>query len=265
MNKLFVISISVLLLFSCSDNQSINNSNVVLNQKPTVKKDTIKHKEDEVIVKKNLIQNNIFNKIDSVFSIPLSVDSTFITNIIDLNNQVDTSTLSANEVRFLTEHLFDSTPDTYLISYLKDFYNLDSLIQNNTYNKYVDELDIGMMKFCRAYINGQIELSNDTTIVLWSLTYSTFEACPFTFGTKILATLFINDNKKNCIQIGELSGGGDAPMYWETNMFSKIESQQIHTDFESFAAEMTETNDDIYLEQNDTAYQIKITNNGFQF
>ena len=261
-NNALIFSLLIIVL-SCSESKKDDKIEVI--KQTVAKKDSIKN---QTIVQKdtiNPIQLSVFNKIDTLFSLPFSIDSIFI-DIVQTNNyKIDTSTLSTDEVIFLTTSLKDDLPNSNLDIYLKDFYKLDSLIKENKYDEYIEQIDIGMMMYCNAYITGELNLSDTTKIVLWSLSFSTYEACPFSYGTIILGTLFYKNNLTNTIQLGEATGGGDAPIYWETLVYSSIENQQIKTQYTSYVAEMVDENNNDYIEYKDTTYQIKITNNGFQF
>jgi len=246
------------LFLSCNSSKEKIESKVTIKQ-PKIQVDSVETNLKEII---NPVQTGIYDKVNTTFLAPFSIDSIFIDMVH--NNDIDPSTLNRDEVLFLSKSITTFLPDTYLNEYLNDFFRLDSLITNKKYNEYIDQLDIGMIKTCNAYINGQLIVSDDINIILWSLNYSTYEACPYTSGTKILGTLFYNETYKNTIQLGESSGGGDAPMYWETNVYSIINTQQMNTHLISFVAEADDEIDDDYIEYIDTSFQINISNSGFE-
>lgn len=248
------------LFLSCNSSKEKTESKVTIKQ-PKIQVDSVETNLKEII---NPVQTGIYDKIDTNFLAPFPIDSIFIDMVHNNDKNIDTSTLNRDEVLFLSKSTTTFLPDTYLNEYLNDFFRLDSLITNKKYDEYIGQLDIGMIKTCNAYINGQLIVSDDINIILWSLNYSTYEACPYTSGTKILGTLFYNGTNKNTIQLGESSGGGDAPMYWETNVYSIINTKQIITHLKSFVAEADEEIDDDYIEYLDTSFQINILNSGFE-
>jgi hypothetical protein len=258
--KVFLFG-AVTLLFSFNNSINKIDAKVIIFTEPITQEDTIEIISEEII---NPIQSSIYNKVDTTFFAPFSVDSIFIGMVQNNDNNIDSSTLTRGEVLFLTTSINDYLPNTYLSEYFNHFNKLDSLIINNKYNEYIDQLDIGMIKICNAYINGQLKLSTDLKMILWSLNYSTYEACPYTSGTKIIGTLFYNENITNTIQIGEISGGGDAPMYWDTEIYSLINKQQMTTHLIYIVGEMEEEDNGDYIEFKDTTYHINISNSGFE-
>ena len=75
------------------------------------------------------------------------------------------------------------------------------------------QLDIGQTKESSAWVYDTLSYATGKLIV-WGITYSSYEACPSFAGKKIFITTISNEDKpQNTIQLMEVSGAADAPVY----------------------------------------------------
>ena len=103
----------------------------------------------------------------------------------------------------------------YTEGYIYEVLRLNHLKQMEQYVDYVEHLDLAQLKDANANIIGKIE-RNDSSFILWSIDYSSYEACPFYSGTEIYCSMIHEGIVKKCLKLGEYHSGGDAPVYGET-------------------------------------------------
>ena len=138
----------------------------------------------------------IIGKSDTTYSLPAAVDTNFVHNI-GFFERSDESAMSYLNGQYLTEQLLESSPTFNGEYYIKIFCELDSLKSVGAYEEYVRNLDIGMMQVADAFVEGIIQLDDQKQILLWSINYSTYEACPFASGAAVYGTLLDNYEVKN--------------------------------------------------------------------
>jgi hypothetical protein len=96
---------------------------------------------------------------------------------------------------------------------LNDFLKIDSLKTAGKYKEYVEHLDIGQTKESSAWIYDTLSDVSGKVIV-WGITYSSYEACPSFSGKNIFITTISQDDKyQNTIKLLEISGFADPPVY----------------------------------------------------
>jgi len=195
-------------------------------------------------------------------NIPFVIDSIYIEDYVTYESD-DPDNLTSEEVKYLTPDFLKNEPTEYSNYTVKTFYRLDSMKNNNTYDDYVNSLDIGMMKDIDAYLCDKIIVNDSTFILLWAISYGSYEACPYSSGTVIFGTYVLNNSVKNVAVVGESSGGGDPPVWGDTFISSEITEEGISCDkIDRFGEEDYETGEEIVEETNNT-FLINFSSEGF--
>ena len=121
--------------------------------------------------------------------------------------------LNSKAVKQLSSPLSDAVFNRSILYHLNDFYQIDSIKSMGNYATYRNSLDIGMTAQSQVQLVGKVALEENFEAFIWALDYHTFEACPYSYGTYVLATLVRKGAFVSCSLIGELSGGGDPPVF----------------------------------------------------
>lgn len=236
--KNYLYLIATIFFFSCSNEKN-------------------KEKEQAVIIDTlavEVVEMNLpFNDADfKKFELPFTIDTLFIQKV-DTNKRISYQQVRALGVNFLKSELGDG------LSYdFNNFCEIDSLKQIGKYVDYVNHLDIGMTKSCIAYRLGFIDLSNNNKLFIWGIDASSYEACPYFSGTKIIATFINSEKEVTHFTIAEISNGGDPPSTGSDLLTSKINTDgKIDLDQLSIS-------DDIDIpgeETTHTTFQLKVEEN----
>jgi hypothetical protein len=102
----------------------------------------------------------------------------------------------------------------------EDFYYVGELIKLNkmkakgTYKKYVESLDLAMLKDATARAIGYTE-SGDSAVFIWCVQYSSYEACPYYAGTDFFISLIQNGKVIKTLRSGKYLSAGDPPSSME--------------------------------------------------
>lgn len=263
LNSVFIAL--TILLFSCSESNSPATEIGKTESKKTTLDTVISQLEvvEQIDSTINIDFNMLIAKVDNdtIYHVPFHLDSLYMTSLTEINE----STLTNAEVQYLSANLIDNTPTNWASNSINSFIEIDSMKLMGTYEDYVDNLDIGMMKESDANILQKVVIDENNYILLWSITYSTYEACPYASGTDVFGTYFKNQNAINTAALGEDSGGGDAPYWGSTFTTSQINSTFIVTKKhdESGGENIDETGEDI-IDITDEMFKIEITESGFE-
>lgn len=226
--------------------------------------DTIQEETAPPIVIDDHLQA-ILDKSDSVYKAPFWVDTNFVL-AMDFESRSEQSALNYENGHYLADNYLANHP-TEMASYtLRSFYEIDSLKAQGEYEDYVSSLDIGMMQHADAYTEGLLELDESNSLLLWSLTFGSYEACPYYSGTLVFGTLLNNYEVKNTVLLAEMSGGGDPPYWGDTGISSYVTSSSITTSTidRSGGEEYNEETGEDVVEVTTAEYQIKITESGLE-
>lgn len=137
--------------------------------------------------------------------LPIRIDSSFISSI-DSSKRI-----SYLQLRSLNARLLSLSEENSLSHHIESFCQIDSIKSAGTYEAYLSNLDIGMMKNSIAFQLGQFEFEGQGNLFLWGISYGSFEACPSSSGYVVIAT-FTNKEQKNFhFLIGERSWWADPP------------------------------------------------------
>ena len=223
-NSILVISFSF-LLFSCGPNQSKEIK--IVDSIVTAVTDSISVDTTPKIQIAELLGGDTIIPNDKSL-ILFQFDS----KLIDKNKKV----LSAKEVRkrFLP---IDSTCEMEAAYTLKRLFELDSMKRAGATSFGSEGQTIEVL----ARVIDTLTISPNYISVVWTMTYHTYEACPYSAGTYYMLTTYEKTGKLISTQLMGLSiGGGDAPY-----SFSQGENGYLYTDgsFKSNRADTTEDGD----------------------
>lgn len=240
MKNLFYF-ISAFVLLSCSgetENTTEQNSaekEVVLKNDTTIQEVVPLYYSDTLKTMFGKAQHSDFTleELDSLF-------------IASLEKEEETFFLSGDEVSILQEKLVESPCTEFNTYQINEFLKMDSLNESGELEEYLSSLDIGMMARIDAGAIQLISLNDSSDIFLWFLDYNTFEACPYASGTAVYGSLFVNKEFRNTAVLGDISGGGDPPVWGRTLITSIIQGQEIKI------VEIEEYGDEYYDEEKET-------------
>lgn len=181
------------------------------------------------------------------------MDSAFVVNL----EPYDTLEYTAIHLLFQNE-IKDSSE--YSSSWmLQSVIQLDSLKANGGYADYLANIDIGMIARSQIYLVGEIKINKSFDGIIWGVTYSTFEACPYGYGSFLFLSVVDADNMvRRCIKVAEYSGGGDPPVYGWTKRESiwDKDKKSIITNTIDLQGEMTDEEDIIEKSEKELMYAV---------
>jgi hypothetical protein len=231
---IYLISLT-LIASSCTGE---NDSNGADNDNPISDIDTMTIEEPEPIP---LVLQTFPEELSNLSSSFDTLQFPFTLKHEVLDKHESKGEFSSKQLEFLSQNYTDKAVESY--AYLNDALKMYERKQKGTYQTYVDNLDLAQLKDATAHPYGQLNL--DTAIVLlWTVNYSSFEACPFYTGKDLYASVIQNDSVQTTVYLGNESSGGDPPMFAET--FMNLEITKL--------LEMTrETTENVY--EDETLYE----------
>lgn len=260
MKRYLVLGILLTLLAGCDSSENIDNEDVVNSGAVGLVDSTT---TDEVIVEINDHLQTILNKSSANYDLPLQMDTNFVMEI-DFEAKAEQQALNFENVRYLTKNLIENDPTEAATYIINSFLSIDSLKAEGEYEEYVNSLDLGMMKESQAFAEGIIAVSGKNNILLWSLDYSTYEACPYASGALVFGTFLENYEVVNTVLLAEVSGGADAPFWWETRVSSVIRSTDIKTIRIERSGGDEDKNGKEIIEKTEDHYTVEIMEEGFE-
>ncbi|MBD3639091.1 MAG: hypothetical protein HUJ25_17180 [Crocinitomicaceae bacterium] len=156
---------------------------------------------------------------------PVAIDSVFISEYT--NSEGEGYNLTGAEVKYLSKYTVENTPTNMTSHFISTFIYLDSIITAGGWDDYESSLDLGMARYSTANAIGRINFGGGNFLLLWTTDYATYEACPYGYGTCVFGTFFMDDAALNTTLLGEISGGGDPPMWGAKLVTSKITQDEI--------------------------------------
>jgi hypothetical protein len=201
MNKL-ILPLLIVLLSSCGGNENENK-----NTKGTVT-DTSLVKNDDTVVYYPLSDEvkQLVALFDSVHSFPYHFDTTLI------NGANKKDSLGTSHIKLLAFKWNDHALNNDLDYTLKQFYSIDSVKAKGAYEEWCKTLDIGNTKFANAYAINRIYINPETFLLVWALSTSSYEACPYFSGTSIYVTPVFKGQLQPCMYVAESMSAGDPPV-----------------------------------------------------
>ncbi len=257
-----ILALSIILASCGSGEQQDSAENNLTEEIDTTSVDTTLLEDTLTETKIEINLNDLLAKFTSSYNLPYSLDSAEIENQIEEESE---SNLTNIEVQYLSQEMVDNKPTSWAGYSIQTFIDLDSLKIKGEYEEYLENIDIAMMQEASANSLCQLNVSEESYILMWTVSYSTYEACPYSSGDVIFGTLMVNDEPTNTLLLGEDSGGGDAPYWGSTFVTSEINSSSIKTLMheESGGDEYDEENDEEVVEVTEASYDVTITAEGF--
>lgn len=262
-NRKFLGLIFFTLLLSCGegDSEIVESTPIettTLDTTSNVDLDTAEVIEEKVQIDVTTLLRKLNN--DTVYQLPFTLDSNYMESIGEENE-----ILTNLEVQYLSSDLINNQITEWSSYDIKSFIDIDSMRLMGTYEEYVDNIDIGMMQESDAYLLHKISVDANSFILLWSISYSTYEACPYASGTVVFGTYFNNNMALNTAVLGEDSGGGDAPYWGSTFITSQITSDHILTNkHEESGGDMDEETGEDIVDVIDKEFEVKLSQLGFE-
>jgi len=206
MKTIFIFHIvAVFFLISCNSNTQ-NNS---------IKTDSIADTLSNVV---NIDTTGNLAKF-TAGTLPYTVDSIALTD----EHLLEEKLLTSNFVLSVLKNQLKEVNGNSSEYILKDFLHIDSCLQKMTEEEFNNTLDIGMMKTVKLYAENFYDLANGNKAYTWFMKYSTYEACPYGAGTVLIYTVLGKSGELiSSLVVGETSGGGDAPYFSSTELYSVI-------------------------------------------
>jgi len=225
MKKLFISFFIVCGILSC-DNSTITIDASL--DKPTKQESG---SDDAVSTSKDLdtlkaMPDDLIGRVNNTLDVPYVLDHKKIEALGQSDNE-----LSQQEVVLLTEHLVENEDFGFIKYRIESYFEVQKIIDSIGEDAYMEDIDLGMTQNCDAYVNKKVNLTENRSLLIWSLDYSTYEACPYYAGTYVLATLCVDGKVSHTVFVGESSGGGDAPVWSSIEMSSTITQETIDVVF----------------------------------
>lgn len=240
MNKSLYLLIFAILFYNCSNKTSETSTTKSASS------------SDSIIIEDTFSIHPEIKKILPLFteisSLPLKIDSVFLHKI----NKFDSLTWQQIDVfatTFFKHQLNDGAKWD-----IQTHRMIDSLKQVGKYTDYVNNLDIGMTKYCKAFAINRIPIDTKTFLLIWAIQSSSYEACPYSAETACYMSVIYKGNCVASCLLGDELSAGDPPV----SMFRLIESEIL---------EGAKINMHLYEENDEDmdAPQIEITNEKYEF
>lgn len=197
MKKILYTLIVLGIVTSCNEDTASENSS------PEAAKTEEKIKIEEVIPQEYPDELKILESSLQTYQLPYSGKPNSLDSL-DLKTELTKEQLTFLSSNYQTVYEYDDF-------YLEKAQEFKKLKAQGKFNEYQDNLDIGMLAQCTPFALGSIETEKEI-IVLWVLDFSTYEACPYSAGREIYATIIRDGKVIKSLQIAHESAGGDPPV-----------------------------------------------------
>lgn len=177
----------------------------------------------------------------------------------DSTRNTSKNILTLKQVKLLSQNLSKDEMTEINDYYLKDYFKIETAKQSKSYEKYLEKLDIGMMKDANCFAVGKIELGDSVSLLIWKMDFTSYEACPVYYGTNFLATVIAGKEIVQTLQIACDETAADAP-------FASEISQEFSISKKGIVKLKSETNvfeEDIRTEHSKSDKTFVVTKKGF--
>jgi hypothetical protein len=263
MKKLFPVFAIAPFLFSCGGTEETTNDLVENQDSTQIDSMIVETIEIEVDPNRIVIDvDELLAKSEETFELPLVVDSAFVSSYV--TNDEEDYNLSMDEAKYMSFDFVENDITSMADYIVPIFIRLDSLKVNGGYDDYQSTLDIGGTRYSNGNVIGKVEISEQSIMLLWTISYATYEACPYGQGTYVYGTVFTNSVGTNTALIAELSGGGDPPAWGDTKIEAEInDSTIVHHMLDRWGEEDWESGEEI-VEVREKDFTLKITPYGLK-
>lgn len=264
MYKVVLAAVLALTVMACGgpeDQTTPETPDVVEIQEDTINPiDTIQIKEDPNRPRMDVA--DFLGKVDREFELPLTIDSAWMERLLQTDEEISLDyNMNRSETAHLSFNWVEGNETGNSSRYVQIFEEMDSINQlgEEVMDEYLYSLDLGMTRYSTCNSIGKVTISEVSSLIFWSTDYSTIEACPYGYGTSLYATLFTKDVATNTVLVGEMSGGGDPPVWASNYVSSTITDSSITiVGIEHWGEEDFDTGEEI-IETNSKTAAIEIT------
>lgn len=170
--------------------------------------------------------------------------------------------LNGDQVKLLSENLIEHDLSLQSKWDIENFCKIDSLMNNGGYDEYLANLDIGMIEFVDARALYNYPVAEHQEFLIWLISYSTMEACPFASGNVVFGTLIHHNKIAACTVINEEMGGADPPSQMNRSIHGLISpSGAIDLAWKVEYGDEDENGEEIW-ERDSLNYSLQITPEG---
>jgi hypothetical protein len=203
-----IISISLIALLS-----SCRNSGSDETAKNSAVKDSAKAPEEKG---PGVSLDNVTALFKNKKTLPFTADSALLARIKSFDS------IGGAEVKVLDARWFKHELNSGVEYDLFDFYKIDSLKFACRYADWCEHLDIGMTKFSNAYAVATAVADDNTVLLFWGLTNSTFEACPYSAAETIYCSVLYKGEITQSFLLAENLSAGDPPVAMEQRVTGRV-------------------------------------------
>lgn len=236
--KYILYLIAVFALFACS----------------TKAEQSIPKTEKKDIIYPEFLAKSI-SKLDKL-TLPFTIDSLFF---LDTNRSKKLRVIPLEEVEFLTKNLHKEEASDANRYYINDYLKIKNAKLDHQYETFKKKLDIGMIQDAECYYLGKIEYPDSVAILVWKLTYSSYEACPVFEGNHVMASLIYNGEIIQTFELAAHETNIDPPMDAENFYTCSIN----HTGLINRHYLFNVNEEEVSIEKGTKRQQFRITKKGF--
>src|ERR1035437_9420392 len=178
------------------------------------KENTGAEKKDSLVINNKQLEKSI--GLFKEATLPFMVDTALLFRLEKGDS------LGEFEIKMLTANCFKHDLLSGLEYDLNTFYKIDSIKAAGKYKQYCDSLDIGMTKFSTAHALNEIQLDENTLILVWVLRTSSYEACPYSSTYAVYFTIVYRGNVGETFLLGEYVTWADAPVAMQRTVNGKL-------------------------------------------
>jgi hypothetical protein len=205
MKNLFLVSLLFYGLTSCGDTTDDKSTTNDMGSVSSVTDDVQEPTKD--IDTLSEMPAEISGRVNKTINFPYLLNQEAIDDLEFLSH----NGLSQEEVELLSQYLIVHPGFSDIESRLDSYFRFNQLIDSIGVEAYNDQIDLGMTQYFNAHLHYRVNLTEIKYLLIWSLDYGTYEACPYYEGQYFLATMCVDGKISNTVFIGEDSGGGDPP------------------------------------------------------
>ena len=199
-----IVSCLLIGLVSCGETTDNEKTTINLGSDSPGTNDT--QKPVELIDSLPEMPAEISERVNGTVHFPYLLNQDAI-NKLDLSDNV----LSKKEVELLSQYMVIKPGFSDIESRLNSYFRFNQLIDSIGEEAYNNQIDLAMTQYFDAYLHYRVNLTKKKYLLIWSLDYGTYEACPYYAGQYVLATMCADGKISSTVFIGEDSGGGDPP------------------------------------------------------
>ncbi len=159
---------------------------------------------------------------------PFVVDTVLLNKLNPLYDPVSGfDSLGTGEIKTLAINWFTNGEAAGTNYDIKEFYKIDSIKASGTYAAWCEKLDIAQTKRSNAYAIQKMELDTNTLLLIWALTNSSYEACPYFSSQSIYFSIIYKGALSQTYYLGESSAYGDPPISTERIINGKLTADGV--------------------------------------